>query len=128
MKNLHLIDLKAAIHWVSTGATQQIQGLNDLQDLAIRMGDEGNDSIEDILLTGNARDLWLRWYASTPDTPCIAICSTSQGDDQCKGCGRTFQEVIDWLGYSAFEKRSIWLRITREAVAWRFNHYKERAR
>jgi hypothetical protein len=33
---------------------------------------------------------------TTPDTPCIAICSTSQGDDQCKGCGRSFDEVQHW--------------------------------
>ncbi len=23
---------------------------------------------------------WKAWYDTTPDTPCIAICSTSQGD------------------------------------------------
>ena len=33
---------------------------------------------------------------ATPDTPCIAICSTSQGDDECKGCGRSFDEVQHW--------------------------------
>lgn len=44
---------------------------------------------------------WLAWYESTtPDTPCIAICSTSQGDDVCKGCGRTFEEVQHWLSIS----------------------------
>jgi len=28
-------------------------------------------------MPGPARDAWLAWYASTPDAPCIAICSTS---------------------------------------------------
>jgi hypothetical protein len=40
-----------------------------------------------------AQAAWLAWYATTPDAPCIAICSTSQGDAICKGCGRTFEEV-----------------------------------
>ena len=43
-----------------------------------------------------ALDAWMHWYQSTPDTPCIAICSTSQGDEICKGCGRTFEEVQYW--------------------------------
>jgi uncharacterized protein len=74
-----------------------------------------------------ARDAWLAWYASTPDAPCIAICSTSQGDDVCKGCGRTFDEVQNWTVMSASEKRQTWRRITFEGTAWRFNRYSERA-
>jgi len=70
---------------------------------------------------------WLAWYASTPDTPCIAICSTSQGDELCKGCGRTFEEVQLWLGMDPVEKRDTWHRITVEGTAWRFNKYAERA-
>lgn len=70
---------------------------------------------------------WLQWYDTTPDTPCIAICSTSQGDAQCKGCGRTFEEVQRWPEMTAVEKRVTWHRITREGVAWRFNKYAERA-
>ena len=70
---------------------------------------------------------WLEWYASTPDTPCIAICSTSQGDALCKGCGRTFEEVQLWPGMDPVEKRDTWHRITAEGTAWRFNKYAERA-
>lgn len=70
---------------------------------------------------------WLDWYASTPDTPCIAICSTSQGDENCKGCGRTFEEVQLWPGMDPVEKRDTWHRITQEGTAWRFNRYAERA-
>jgi predicted Fe-S protein YdhL (DUF1289 family) len=75
-----------------------------------------------------ARQAWLGWYASTPDAPCIAICSTSQGDAECKGCGRSFDEVQHWQAYSPAEKRAVWRRITMEARAWRFNRYAERAR
>lgn len=70
---------------------------------------------------------WLEWYGSTPDTPCIAICSTSQGDELCKGCGRTFEEVQLWPGMDPVEKRDTWHRITVEGTAWRFNKYAERA-
>ena len=70
---------------------------------------------------------WMAWYDTTPDTPCIAICSTSQGDDLCKGCGRTFTEVQLWLEMSPTEKRLTWRRISQEGTAWRFNRYAERA-
>jgi predicted Fe-S protein YdhL (DUF1289 family) len=75
-----------------------------------------------------AREAWLTWYASTPDAPFIAICSTSQGDDVCKGCGRTFREVQHWPSMTPAQKRVTWRRITLEAKAWRFNRYAERAR
>jgi predicted Fe-S protein YdhL (DUF1289 family) len=70
---------------------------------------------------------WLTWFESTPDTPYIAICSTSQGDDICKGCGRTFAEVQFWTEMRPVDKRATWRRITQEASAWRFNRYAERA-
>ncbi len=70
---------------------------------------------------------WLAWYESTPDTPCIAICSTSQGDDLCKGCGRSFEEVQLWPEMGPVAKRATWRRITLDASAWRFNKYSERA-
>lgn len=74
-----------------------------------------------------AREAWLAWYQTTPDTPCIAICSTSQGDALCKGCGRTEQEVQDWLVLTPYEKRTVWHRITLQGTALRFNRYSERA-
>lgn len=70
---------------------------------------------------------WHQWYATTPDTPCIAICSTSQGDAVCRGCGRTFEEVQLWPQMTPVEKRVTWRRITDEGTAWRFNKYAERA-
>jgi hypothetical protein len=74
-----------------------------------------------------ALDAWLAWYDTTPDAPCIAICSTSQGDEQCKGCGRSFAEVQYWTQMRPAEKRQTWRRIMQEASAWRFNRYAERA-
>ncbi|MFM8737551.1 MAG: DUF1289 domain-containing protein, partial [Betaproteobacteria bacterium] len=56
----------------------------------------------------------------------IAICSTSQGDDVCKGCGRTFDEVQHWTTMSPAQNRGTWRRITLEGTAWRFNRYAER--
>ena len=74
-----------------------------------------------------ARAAWLAWYATTPDTPCIAICSTAQGDALCKGCGRTEDEVQRWPALSPFARRAVWRRITQQGTAWRFNRYAERA-
>jgi predicted Fe-S protein YdhL (DUF1289 family) len=74
-----------------------------------------------------AMDAWLAWYRATPDTPCIAICSTSQGDAVCKGCGRTFEEVQHWPQLEPAHKRMVWRRIAQDGTAWRFNRYAERA-
>lgn len=71
---------------------------------------------------------WQAWYDTTADTPCIAICSTSQGDPMCKGCGRSFEEVQRWPEMSPVAKRAVWRRITLHGDSWRFNRYAERAR
>ena len=94
---------------------------------ALLVYDHQSECNEDALSPA-AREAWLGWYASTPDAPCIAICSTSQGDAVCKGCGRTFDEVQHWPVMTPAEKRATWRRITQEATAWRFNRYAERAR
>ncbi|MBC7718597.1 MAG: DUF3717 domain-containing protein [Chitinophagaceae bacterium] len=75
----------------------------------------------------DAMAAWQAWYDTTADTPCIAICSTSQGDELCKGCGRTFEEVQNWPGMAAHDKRSTWRRITQEGTSWRFGRYADRA-
>ncbi len=63
----------------------------------------------------------------TADSPCIAICSTAQGDDICKGCGRTFDEITRWVVMSEEEKDWVWDRIEAEGTALRFTKYKDRA-
>lgn len=44
-------------------------------------------------------------------TPCIGICSTTYGDEVCRGCRRYLHEVINWNRYSDSEKRLIWQRL-----------------
>lgn len=41
------------------------------------------------------------------ETPCIGICSTIYGDDVCRGCFRSCQEVIDWNTYTDEQKLAI---------------------
>lgn len=45
-----------------------------------------------------------------PDTPCVAVCSTTF-DDVCRGCGRTVAEVADWVFMSPASKELVWTRI-----------------
>ena len=66
--------------------------------------------------------------ASRQSSPCIAVCSTAQGDDLCKGCGRTFPEVCLWLEMTDDQREAVWQRIEAEHTAWRFNKYSERAK
>jgi len=61
------------------------------------------------------------------DSPCIAICSTAQGDPVCQGCGRTFEEVTNWVFMTQPEKDAVWDRIESERTALRYTTYKERA-
>lgn len=45
---------------------------------------------------------------SDTDSPCIGVCSaTSQGDDVCRGCRRTFEEVRDWNKMTDEQKREV---------------------
>lgn len=46
-----------------------------------------------------------------PDSPCVALCSTALGDEMCRGCGRSFIEVANWVCLSADERETIWLRL-----------------
>lgn len=45
-----------------------------------------------------------------PDTPCVAVCSTTF-DEVCRGCGRTVAEVAHWVSMSAADKELVWQRI-----------------
>ena len=40
-------------------------------------------------------------------TPCLGICSTTYGDNVCKGCKRFIHEVINWNKYTAIEKEVV---------------------
>ena len=133
MAALHITDIESAINWWrekkpspdGITACAEVLALAEVYALMVYYHEAECDEAS---MPAAASAAWLEWYASTPDAPCIAICSTSQGDAVCKGCGRTFLEVQRWTEMSPAEKRQTWRRITQEGTAWRFNRYAERAR
>jgi len=40
-------------------------------------------------------------------TPCLGICSTTFGDEVCKGCKRFSHEVVSWTKYSLEEREIV---------------------
>ncbi|MBV8620018.1 MAG: DUF3717 domain-containing protein [Curvibacter sp.] len=132
MAGIHITDIEAAInHWreksPSPDGVTLVPELRALAEVYALMVYFHEDEADEFSLPPAAMAAWLAWYETTPDTPCIAICSTSQGDSLCKGCGRSFDEVQHWPAMSPAEKRRTWHRITLEGDAWRFNRYAERA-
>jgi hypothetical protein len=132
MAAIHITDIEAAInHWRIRAPRPDglalAPPLRALAEVYARMAFQRHDAVDEATLSPEAMAAWLDWYATTPDTPCIAICSTSQGDAVCKGCGRSFEEVQLWPQMRPAEKRATWRRITAEGTAWRFNKYAERA-
>ncbi len=133
MTGIHITDIEAAINWwrgrspSADGITAcpEVRALAEVYGLMVYYREALCDETS---MPPKALAAWLAWYDSSPDAPCIAICSTSQGDAQCKGCGRSFEEVQLWPSYSPAQKRQVWRRITMEGTAWRFNRYAERAR
>jgi len=132
MAALHITDIEAAINWWRARspspdgitACPEVRALAEVYALMVYYREPlANEET----LPRAAADAWLAWYATTPDAPCIAICSTSQGDAVCKGCGRSFDEVQRWTSMTPAEKRATWRRISQEGTAWRFNRYAERA-
>ena len=132
MAALHITDIESAINWWrdrspspdGISACAEVRALAEVYALMVYHHEAECDEHG---MPARAHQAWLAWYASTPDSPCIAICSTSQGDGICKGCGRTFDEVKHWTEYGPAAKRAVWRRITHEGTAWRFNRYAERA-
>jgi hypothetical protein len=133
MAGIHITDIEAAINWWrqrspspdGVSLCAELRALAEVYALLVYYRDSECDELS---LSAPAREAWLAWYHSTPDAPCIAICSTTQGDAICKGCGRSFDEVQHWTTFSPAQKRHVWHRITHEGTAWRFNRYAERAR
>jgi uncharacterized protein len=129
---IHITDIEAAINYwrdrspSPDGVTlaPEIRALAEVYALMIFYHESEADEFS---FPATALAAWMHWYESTMDTPCIAICSTSQGDEVCKGCGRSFEEVQHWPALRPAEKRQVWRRITLHAEAWRFNRYAERA-
>ena len=129
---LHITDLEAAINWwrlknPSPDGVMLPAELRALAEVYALMVYRHVTEWPADQLKPAAADAVHAWYATQPDSPCIAICSTAQGDNICKGCGRTFDEVRDWPQLDPFTKRAVWRRIQLDATAWRFNRYAERA-
>ena len=132
MAGIHITDIEAAINYwrdksPSPDGVTLAAPLRALAEVYALMIYYHEDEADERGFPPKAYEAWKAWYDTTPDTPCIAICSTCQGDDWCKGCGRSFAEVQHWLSMAPLEKRAIWRRITQEGSAWRFNRYAERA-
>jgi hypothetical protein len=130
---IHITDIEAAINWwrersPSIDGIRACPEVRELAEVYALLVYHRQAQADEATLPRAAREAWLAWYASTPDAPCIAICSTTQGDPVCKGCGRTFEEVQRWPAMSPAAKREVWRRITQAGTAWRFNRYAERAR
>jgi uncharacterized protein len=133
MAGIHITDVERAINWWrerspspdGITACAEVRALAEVYALMVYYREHDCDEAS---MPPEAGAAWLDWYATTPDAPCIAICSTSQGDAVCKGCGRTEGEVQHWPAMTPSEKRVVWRRITMAATAWRFNRYAERAR
>jgi predicted Fe-S protein YdhL (DUF1289 family) len=62
---------------------------------------------------GHAQPLPAQPLPPRPDTPCVAVCSTTF-DDVCRGCGRTVAEVAHWVSMPAEQKERVWQRILSE--------------
>ena len=133
MAAIHITDIEAAINYwrerkPSPDGVTLAPELRALAEVYALMVFHHEDEAAEKGFPKEAYAAWKAWYDTTPDTPCIAICSTSQGDETCKGCGRSFEEVQHWPAMSPAQKRHVWRRIVIEGDAWRFNRYSERAR
>ena len=132
MAGSHITDIEAAINFwrerqPSPDGVTLAAELRALAEVYALMVFYREDEADERSFPAAAYTAWKAWYDTQPDTPCIAICSTSQGDAECKGCGRSFEEVQRWTEMSPAQKRRVWRRITLSGDAWRFNRYAERA-
>lgn len=132
MAGIHITDIEAAINYwrerkPSPDGVTLAPELRALAEVYALMVFYREDEADERGFPPKAYAAWKAWYDTRPDTPCIAICSTSQGDETCKGCGRSFEEVQRWPEMTPAEKRATWRRITLHGDAWRFNRYAERA-
>ena len=90
MPGIHITDIEAAINYwrhkkpSPDGVTlaPELRALAEVYALLVFYREEEADERS---FPPKALEAWSAWYDTTADTPCIAICSTSQGDAMCKG-------------------------------------------
>ena len=80
------------------------------------MNSESNDQSQPITQDGAHS---LSTGDNESDSPCIGVCTTLY-DEICQGCGRTLNEVSNWVFFSQEEKDLVWKRIREEGTATRF--------
>ena len=88
MPGIHILDIEAAINWWrerspspdGITACPEVRALAEVYALMVYYREQECD---EATMPRKARDAWLAWYATTPDAPCIAICSTALGDAVC---------------------------------------------
>ena len=81
MAGIHITDIESAINWWRARqpspdgitACPQVLALGEVYALMVYYREHDAD---ENTLPPVARQAWLDWYASTPDAPCIAICSS----------------------------------------------------
>ncbi len=50
----------------------------------------------------------------TADSPCVGHCTTVLGDNVCRSCLRTFDEITRWVEMNEDERRAVNRRIATE--------------
>jgi uncharacterized protein len=57
----------------------------------------------------------------TAESPCVGHCTTVLGDEVCRSCLRTFDEITRWVAMSDEERRAVNQRIA--VLAGKLQHH-----
>ena len=87
MAAIHITDIEAAINWwrerkPSPDGVTLAPELRALAEVYALLVYHHEDEAAEAGFPAQAYAAWKAWYDDQPDTPCIAICSTSQGDPE----------------------------------------------
>lgn len=52
----------------------------------------------------------MRPSSERPDSPCKGVCTTTY-DEVCRGCGRHYLEVAQWVTFTQEQKDAVWARL-----------------
>tara|TARA_B100000941_G_scaffold153495_1_gene108827 strand:+ start:239 stop:688 length:450 start_codon:yes stop_codon:yes gene_type:complete len=66
----------------------------------------------------------VRMNKKRSSTPCLGICSTTFGDEVCKGCKRFAHEIVSWTKYSEQEREIVNDRIEKFKITILQNRFK----